>query len=548
MQQLKKIKKPAVVLLLSAGMLLSFKAVNDYFEVSKNLDIFAAVYREVNTSYVDEVQAGELARAAIDGMLNSLDPYTVFFSEAQKEDYQYEVTGTYAGIGATIRTVNDQIVIDAPYSGFPAALAGMRVGDRILEIDGVSMDGKSSSEVTDRLKGKSGTEVVIKVDRPGQGIKNFTVKRAQIKRNNVPYASMLDKQVGYIKLTGFTPGAANEVRNSVGRLRSEGAKGLILDLRGNGGGLLHEAVAIVNIFVPKGKTVVVTRGKHKEEDRVYRTLDNPMDLETPLIIMIDERSASASEIVSGALQDLDRGLLIGRNSFGKGLVQGTKSLSYNSQMKITIAKYYLPSGRLIQRLDYGNKVDGQAIAVADSAKQVFYTANKRPVVDGEGIQPDVEVELLPYSKVAQSLIQNNHAFNFAVDYRNANDEVAPAREFNVDDALFSSFIDYLKGKDYAYQTKTEKLLEQLKTSADKDKMIEQISTEIEALEEAISSYKEDDLQHQKVEIMELLEYEIAAAYYLEKGKVESGFDDDPDLLKAYALFNEPTEMTSLLGN
>ncbi len=536
-----------MLLLISLGFL-SFKAVDDYFEVSKNLDIFSSAYREVNTNYVDEVKPGELIRAAMDGMLKSLDPYTVYYSEAQAEDYRFQVTGTYAGIGATIRKIGEEVVIDAPYEGFPAQKAGLRAGDIILAVDEESMLGKSTSEVTTFLKGKAGTTIILKVRRPEKGELSIAVEREMIKRKNVPYYSKLDNNTGFIKLTGFTPGAASEVRKAYLDLAKQGASSMILDLRGNGGGLLHEAVAIVNLFVPKGKTVVITKGKHSEEDRVYKTLNNAMDTETPLIVFIDERSASASEIVSGALQDLDRALLIGRNSFGKGLVQGTKKLTYNTQMKITIAKYYLPSGRLIQRLDYGNKVDGRAIAVADSVKQTFLTANNRPVVDGEGIQPDIQVEMGAYSKVAQSLLQNNHAFNFAVQYRNREHTLTSAREFDVDNNIYQEFINYLSDKEYDYQTATELALENLIKKAEKDKLDQTLEASIGKLEAEIQSYKSNDLNHQKEEIMELLEYEIAAAYFFDKGKVESTFDDDPDLAKALELINDPSKISELLGN
>ncbi|MDA8886510.1 S41 family peptidase [Bacteroidia bacterium] len=363
-------KKYILILLFGGLGLMAFKA-EDYFEISKNLDIFAEVYKEVNTTYVDDVKPGELIRAAINGMLKSLDPYTNFYSEAQAEDYRYQVTGTYAGIGSTIRTIDDYVYIESPVDGFPAHKAGLLPGDKILVVDDVDMKGKNSSEVTDYLKGKAGTSFSMKIERIGEGELIKTITRENIKIKNVPYHGIIEDEIGYLKLTGFTPNAGKEVRDAVIDLKEKGAEKVVLDLRGNGGGLLHEAVNIVNVFVPRGEPIVVTRGKFEEDNQVYKTLNSPVDTEIPLVILINGNSASASEIVSGSLQDLDRAVLIGSNSFGKGLVQTTKRLTYNTSMKITTAKYYIPSGRLIQRLDYGNKVNGHAVEVADSAKKIF---------------------------------------------------------------------------------------------------------------------------------------------------------------------------------
>ena len=371
-------KKYIYLLLIGVFGLFAFKA-EDYFEISKNLDIFAEVYKEVNTTYVDEVKPGELIRAAIDGMLKSLDPYTNFYSEAQAEDYRYQVTGTYAGIGSTIRTIDDYVYIESPVEGFPAHKAGLLPGDKILAVDGEDMEGKKSSEVTEYLKGKAGTSFELTLERLGEGELTKSITREKIKIKNVPYQGIIKDEIGYIKLTGFTPNAGKEVRDAVIDLKDKGATKLVLDLRNNGGGLLHEAINIVNVFVPRGETIVITRGKFEEDNRSYKTLNSPVDVDIPLVILINGNSASASEIVSGALQDLDRAVLVGRNSFGKGLVQTTKRLTYNTSMKITTAKYYIPSGRLIQRLDYGNKVNGRAIAVADSTKRAFKTRNGRAV-------------------------------------------------------------------------------------------------------------------------------------------------------------------------
>ena len=525
--------------------LVAFKA-EDYFEISKNLDIFAEVYKEVNTTYVDEVQPGELIRAAIDGMLKSLDPYTNFYSEAQAEDYRYQTTGTYAGIGSTIRTIGDYVYIDSPVDDFPAYKAGLLPGDKILAVDGVDMKGKTASDVTDYLKGKAGTTFSIKIARLGEGDLTKSITRETIKIKNVPYYGIIEDNIGYMQLTRFTPDAGKEVRDAVIALKAEGATSLVLDLRNNGGGLLHEAINIVNVFVPRGETIVITKGKFQEDNRTYKTLNSPVDTGIPLIVLINDGSASASEIVSGSLQDLDRAVLIGQNSFGKGLVQTTKRLTYNTSMKITTAKYYIPSGRLIQRLDYGNKVNGKAVAVADSIKKEFKTKNGRNVIDGEGIQPDLNIEEYKYSKLAISLIRNDLIFQFANEYRSKNPQISGPKIYDVSNETFEDFKSFLKDKEYEYTTNTEKDLDKLIGQAKNDKYYELLKGELASLKAALESTKKADLDNNKQELKELLEYEIVRRYYFEKGKVEVGFDDDLEWAKTKSVFSDTTEYNGLL--
>ncbi|MEY2924885.1 MAG: hypothetical protein RLZZ337_1433 [Bacteroidota bacterium] len=539
-------KKYVAIMIVAAFSLVAFKA-DDYFEISKNLDIFVSVYKEINTSYVDEVKPGELIRAAIDGMLKSLDPYTNFYSEAQTEDYRYEVTGTYAGIGSTIRTVDNFVTIETPYDNYPAQKAGLLPGDKILAIDNVSMAGKTSNEVTDYLKGNAGTSFTMKIERFGVGEMTKTITREQITVKNVPYYGIVENNVGYIELTGFTPNAGKEVRDAVIALKTAGATSLVLDLRNNGGGLLFEAINIVNVFVPRGETIVVTKGKFKEDNQSFKTLNAPVDTEIPLVVLINGHSASASEIVSGSLQDLDRAVLVGRNSFGKGLVQSTKPLTYNTQMKITTAKYYIPSGRLIQRLDYGNKVNGKAIAVADSAKQQFKTVNGRPVVDGEGIQPDVLVPEQFYSKIAQSLLQNNLIFKYANVFKSKTASIAKATDFNISDEVYADFEQFLKDKDYSYKTKTEESLIEFVAQSKEDKYYDLIKEELDKLTQELLETKSGDLKANKQEIKELLEYEIVKRYYFDNGKVEVTFDDDIDLAKALSILGNKSQYNSILG-
>ena len=525
--------------------LVAFKS-EDYFEISKNLDIFAEVYKEVNTTYVDEVQPGELIRAAIDGMLKSLDPYTNFYSEAQAEDYRYQTTGTYAGIGSTIRTIGDYVYIDSPVDDFPAYKAGLLPGDKILAVDGVDMKGKTASDVTDYLKGKAGTTFSIKIARLGEGDLTKSITRETIKIKNVPYYGIIEDNIGYMQLTRFTPDAGKEVRDAVIAMKAEGATSLVLDLRNNGGGLLHEAINIVNVFVPRGETIVITKGKFQEDNRTYKTLNSPVDTGIPLIVLINDGSASASEIVSGSLQDLDRAVLIGQNSFGKGLVQTTKRLTYNTSMKITTAKYYIPSGRLIQRLDYGNKVNGKALAVADSIKKEFKTKNGRNVIDGEGILPDLNIEEYKYSKLAISLIRNDLIFQFANEYRSKNPQISGPKIYDVSNETFEDFKSFLQDKEYEYTTNTEKDLDKLINQAKDDKYYELLKGELTSLKAALESTKKADLDNNKQELKELLEYEIVRRYYFEKGKVEVGFDDDLEWAKTKSVFSNTTEYKGLL--
>lgn len=544
---MKSKKRISIALAVSVTMLFSaYKASEDYFEISKNLDIFAAVYKEVNVSYVDQVKPGQLIKEAIDAMLFSLDPYTNFYSEAQAEDYRFQVTGSYGGIGANVFSKDGQIVINRTFEGFPAQLADIRPGDVVLSVDGQSVAGKESKDLTELLKGTAGTAVTIKVDRPGRGEMNFEIERAQIKVKNVPYYGKIDDETGYIKLTGFTPNAGKEVKDAFVDLREQGIARVILDLRGNGGGLLHEAVNIVNVFVDRGELVVETKGRDKEDNRSYQTLNTPVDTEMPLVVLVDGQSASASEIVSGTIQDLDRGVVIGRKSFGKGLVQATRTLTYNTQMKLTTAKYYIPSGRCIQKLDYSQKKDGKATVVADSLKHTYFTRNKRPVLDGEGITPDILVEKPDLSKISQSLLRNDLIFDFATNYRNSTDSIPQTKEFELNNDDLGRFKSFLDGKHYGYQTDTEKAIEQLKTKAKEEDYYGDLENMLNSLNAQFEEFKTNDLQRHRAEIRELLESEISYRYYFETALVESSFDDDPDISRALELFNAPFRYNSIL--
>ncbi|MFT5156527.1 MAG: carboxyl-terminal processing protease [Bacteroidia bacterium] len=542
-----KRKHVLLILLSCAGISLAFKQVDDYFEVSKNLDIFTQVYKEVNLSYVDEVKPGKLIREAIDGMLYSLDPYTNFYSEAQAEDYRFQVTGSYGGIGANIRNMNGKLVVARVFEGFPAQLADLRAGDILTQVDGKSVDGKSSSDLSDLLKGTAGTSVILTVDRPEIGEKNITVERATIKVKNVPYFGMIDNKMGYVKLVGFTPDAGKEVQDAVVQLKRDGAESIILDLRGNGGGLLHEAVNIVNVFVKKGQLIVSTRGKERENDRLYKTLNSPVDTEIPLVVLIDEGSASASEIVSGSIQDLDRGVVIGTKSFGKGLVQSTRMLTYNTQMKITTAKYYTPSGRCIQRLDYAHKQNGKAVIVADSLKHIFKTRNGREVTDGEGVTPDVAAGFSELSKIGQSLLRNDLIFDFATKYRNSHDAINDPKSFNLTSQDFQDFKNFLNGKDYSYETGTEKAIEALEKYSKVEEYHASMEANISVLKSTLKVNKNTDIDRHKTEIMNILETEVSSRYYFDRAMVESTFNYDPDIKSASELFMNRVKYAKILA-
>ena len=537
----------AILLFISAG-LYSFK--DAYFEISKNIDIFVSVYKNINTYYVDETEPGDLMKTSIDAMLNKLDPYTVYYPESDIEDYRFMTTGQYGGIGALISRKDGQVYISEPYENYPAQEAGLWAGDIILSVDGETAEGKSTEEISSMLKGEPNTNLIMRVQR--YGVKepfDVTVTRREIKIQDVPYYGLIEDKVGYIKLDGFTETAGSEVKEALKSLKTEHQiTSLVLDLRGNGGGLLREAVNIVGLFVPTGTKVVETKGKLSEWNQVYSTTQPPVDTDIKLVVLVDGGSASASEIVSGTIQDLDRGVVIGTNTFGKGLVQQTRDLKYNSKMKLTVAKYYIPSGRCIQKLDYSHKdEDGKATEIPDSLRKEFTTKSGRSVLDGAGIEPDVKVDGPEASPILISLVQKQLIFDYATVYRTQHDSIGSPRTYVVSDEEYQDFNTFLTGKDYAYSTETERLLEKLEEAARKEKYAQEIEEDFENLEEAIFQNKAKDLDLFRDQISRFLSSEIVARYYYQKGRIEQSMELDEDMIAAKELLRNPAQYTSILN-
>ncbi|MBL7138544.1 MAG: PDZ domain-containing protein [Bacteroidales bacterium] len=512
------------------------------FEILKNLDIYTDVIKELNAEYVDDIQPGELSKAAIDAMLLSLDPYTNFIPETEVEDYKFITTGQYGGIGALIHQQDDYVIISEPYEGSPAQKSGLLAGDKIVEVNGQSAVGKSYDEVSAILKGQAGTEVQIKVKREGRDLlieKNIT--RENIKIDNIPYYGIVGGDVAYIKLTGFTQNAGKEVKQAFLKLKEKQAvQGVIIDLRNNGGGLLNEAVDLSNIFMERGQEIVTTKGKVKERNRVHMTMYPPVDLKIPLIVLIDNQSASASEIFAGAMQDLDRGVVIGQRTFGKGLVQNVVPLSYNAQLKITVAKYYIPSGRCIQAIDYSHKDNnGYFTKIPDSLIREFTTRKGRKVYDGGGISPDISVKPRKFSQIAMTLFGNFLIFDYATKYRQVHPEIAPVSGFEISDSTYTDFLNFIADKNYTYTTRSEQALERLKQEAERENYLDAIEEEYALLKEHMILDKEADIKKYEDQIRELLRMEIISRYYYQRGKVESSLANDPELARAIEILHNP---------
>lgn len=527
----------------------SFGFASGYFEVTKNLDIFTSLFREVNIYYVDETKPGEMIEKAIDSMLKSLDPYTTYIPESEIEDFRFQTTGQYGGIGATIRKRDDYVIISEPYKGFPADKAGLKAGDKLLEIDGKSVKGKSTQDVSSVLKGQPGVAVNLLIERPGTKKpiqKIFT--REEVKVKSIPYKGIVDEGIAYVRLRSFTRNCSKEVKDAIVVLKEEHeVKGLILDLRSNPGGLLNESVNLCNLFIDKGQEVVSTKGKIKDWEKSYKTSKEPLDKEIPLVVLINQSSASASEIVSGTLQDLDRGVIIGKKSFGKGLVQQTRKLSYNSQLKVTVAKYYTPSGRCIQALDYAHRnEDGSVGKVPDSLKTAFETKNGRLVYDGGGVDPDITIEKEGYAEILGSLVSKQLIFDYATTFVLENDTIAAPGVFQIDDILYQDFVAFLSDKDYEYETSTEKELSELIMQAEDDEYAD-FKVDLEELQKKLLSYKEDDIHKYQPQISELILSELMTRYHYQEGRVIASLANDPVLDEAISVLNDSTRYEGILS-
>ena len=525
------------------------KPAERYFEIAKNLDIFATLFKEVNALYVDEVNPNKLVRTGIDAMLTSLDPYTNYIPEDEVEDFRTTNTGQYGGIGAVTREIGKRTVVTMIMEGYGAQKGGLKIGDEVVRIDDIELSKLSREESSQLMKGQVGTPVSLTVKRMGvdKPIK-LEFKREKIKLNNVPYSGLVSNDIAYIQLSDFTPDAAKEVKIALTALKEQGAKGVILDLRGNPGGLLIEAVNITNLFLPKGKLVVSTKGKIPENNLNYETLNTPIDTEIPVSVLINRGSASASEIVAGTLQDYDRGIVIGEKSYGKGLVQVSRPLSYNSQLKVTTAKYYTPTGRCIQVLDYTHRRDdGSVGSIPDSLKRAFKTTNGRTVYDGGGIDPDVKTETKEAHTLTQVLFEKGYLFDFAAQYVYNNPQQIEARTFTLTDEGYQRFVNWMKDKNYAYKSYLEYQLHQFSQEAKKEKYYTDLKSQIDAIQSRIGDSKKNELMLYKDEIKMLLEEEIVSHYYLEKGGIEAGFKYDDDIKKATELLHSQDQYKKLLN-
>lgn len=543
--KLSKTKKAVIVIVgvcFFAISFYSFKQDDKNFQIAKNLDIYYTLFRELNLFYVDDIDPTKLVKTSIDKMLESLDPYTNFIPEDDVEDFKFMTTGEYAGIGALISKQKGKIVIAEPYEGFPAQKAGLKAGDVLIEVAGKSTEKFSTEDVSNLLKGPAGKAVVLKVERYGQKKPmDIEIIREKIQIDPVPYYGMLDKETGYIRLSSFTADCTERVKMAFIELKEkQGAKTFVLDLRSNPGGLLVEAVRIANLFVPKGQEIVSTRGKVKQWDKVYNATEDPLDTIMPIAVLVNRGSASASEIVAGAIQDLDRGMIIGTRTFGKGLVQTTRDLSYNAKLKVTTAKYYIPSGRCIQALDYSHRnEDGSVGVVPDSLISKYNTKKGRIVFDGGGVAPDVAVADETLSNLSANLVTQSLVFDFATYFSSKTDKIAIPEEFTITPEIYADFTQFIKNQNFKYESKTEEQLDKLLEVAKHEKYYDLSKSEFETLKVKLGHNLDQDLEHFKPEISELMADEIISRYYYQKGAIKAALKDDHDVEKALEILHKP---------
>jgi carboxyl-terminal processing protease len=536
-------------LLLLAGISTGFLITQDSrdFRIAKNLDIFFSLFRELNTFYVDDINPDKLIPTGIDNMLKTLDPYTVYLPESEANEFAILTTGKYGGIGSLVRGGGEYVVISEVYKGFPSDRAGIKAGDLIMKVDGVSLKGVPSDKVSDKLKGNPGTDITVTILRNGKEM-DFKMKREKISIPSVQYYGMIDSKTGYIRFSSFTQDCIQEVRNALVNLKANNPQQIILDLRGNPGGLLTEAVEIVNLFVGPGNKVVSTKGKVKEFDEDFKTTRAAIDEKIPLAVIINRGSASASEIVAGAIQDLDRGVIVGQRSYGKGLVQVTRSLSYNTQLKVTTAKYYIPSGRCVQALDFSHpNEDGSVGYIPDSLISEFKTRNGRTVKDGGGITPDVESLPEPLSQITAELYLRNYIFDFATQYYWSHPDIKSPSDFVFTDKDYTDFKNMLVNRNFSYRTVTENTLNELIENAKKEKYYDLHKDLFNQLKKDLSHSLDQDLALFRDEITELIEEEIIGRYFYESGAVAWGLKNDEQVSTAVEVLNNPGKYSSLLS-
>ncbi len=539
---------PLVCIVFSA-----FKGDNRNFLLSKHLDIFHAVFRELDLMYVDTIDIAGTLETGISAMLSKLDPYTVYYPEDEEEDLKMMLTGKYAGVGAIIRYHKryDRVVVVEPYEGMPALNAGLRAGDILLAIDGDDLKGLSVDKVSDRLRGEAGTTLTVRAKREGVADSIFEVKltRANIALPSVPYYTMLSDSIGYIILNSFTEGCAREVRLALVELKDRGAKRLVLDLRGNGGGSLSEAVDITGLFVPKGSVVVTTKGKIAQATQSFRTRREPLDATMPLVVLVDGQSASASEIVAGAIQDFDRGVIMGRRTYGKGLVQTVRDLPYNNSLKLTTGKYYTPSGRCVQAIDYARRAeDGSVERIPDSLTSEFRTVAGRSVRDGGGITPDIPLQADSLPNILFYLANSDALFDFATDYTRLHPTIPPVSEFVITDSLYAAFLAAVKASDFTYDRQSDRALTALKELARFEGYAESAAAEFAALEKKLTHDIDHDFRYFEPRIKELLADELVSRYYYQRGTIEQALKTDSTVIRArHLLTNEPEYRAVLSG-